>query len=147
LNKLGANVLVETMAVADRVTLTILYPGTSTAEASLQPREHVAGRVVPTCDLDTYFELLDWPCVDFIKMDIEGAESLAIQGCTKVIERCRPMVLIEAHGEVARDGLLALQAGGYHFKRWDVKGNILTVDWSESIGHEHWFAQYGVQQE
>ena len=47
--------------------------------------------LVPTVSLDTYFVTGD---VDFIKMDIEGAEKEALIGATKLIRRCTPVLAI-----------------------------------------------------
>jgi FkbM family methyltransferase len=47
--------------------------------------------VVPTLPLDS----LNIERVDLMKLDIEGAEYLALQGSEKLIERCRPIITTE----------------------------------------------------
>lgn len=39
--------------------------------------------------------LAGWPKIDFIKMDVEGAEEAALSGGAPLIERDRPMLLLE----------------------------------------------------
>ncbi|MCC6612296.1 MAG: FkbM family methyltransferase [Anaerolineae bacterium] len=138
-----ADVRVEPMAVGDRVALMRLQRGRTAMQAHLS--ESTAERlestlIVPVCDLDSYFELLDWPQVDFIKLDIEGTESRAIHGMARLIERFHPILLIETHGEIAREGLLSLQAAGYSFERRSANGQALSIDWGSEIGNEHWLA-------
>jgi hypothetical protein len=38
-----------------------------------------------------------WP--DGVKIDVEGAEGLVLRGMTHLIERRRPWVMLELHGE------------------------------------------------
>ncbi len=49
---------------------------------------------VDTVTLDSFFEQLAWPQVDFIKMDIEGAEPLALQGMKELIRRRANLKLV-----------------------------------------------------
>lgn len=49
--------------------------------------------------MDTLLE--SFPSPDFIKIDIEGAEYMAIQGATRVIEDVRPIFYIEIGNEVS----------------------------------------------
>ena len=43
----------------------------------------------------------------FIKMDIEGAEQVAIAGMTNTIASCRPTLLIELHGRAPAERVLS----------------------------------------
>ncbi|MNI90505.1 hypothetical protein D3C73_1480330 [compost metagenome] len=43
--------------------------------------------------LDTL--LADWPRVDFMKVDVEGAEEAMIHGAASVLERDRPAMVLE----------------------------------------------------
>ncbi|MHB8624631.1 MAG: FkbM family methyltransferase [Aggregatilineales bacterium] len=82
--------------------------------------------------------------VHFIKMDMEGAESKAIRGMTELLKRFHPTLLIETHGEVAREGLKFLCSVGYQLERLDGQGNVKIGDMNiSSIGNEHWLALPG----
>ena len=48
---------------------------------------------------------------DFLKLDVEGYEPFAIQGAAKLIERSRPVILVEQKPITARYGLDYLEAG------------------------------------
>jgi len=47
----------------------------------------------PICRLD---ELVDQE-VDFVKIDVDGYEGLVLEGCARLFDRCRPVVLLEVH--------------------------------------------------
>jgi FkbM family methyltransferase len=51
----------------------------------------------PVVTIDEYCERLGLGRVDFIRMDIEGAEQKALAGAAGVLDRDRPHVLIEIH--------------------------------------------------
>lgn len=51
---------------------------------------------------------------DFIKIDIEGAEYLALQGARRTIEQFRPVICLSTHGEKIREQCLGfLESLGY----------------------------------
>jgi FkbM family methyltransferase len=52
-----------------------------------------AGGSVPTMRIDDY----RFPRVDFVKIDTEGCEVLALRGMRDTLARCKPMLLIEAY--------------------------------------------------
>ena len=49
--------------------------------------------VIQGARLDTL--LADWPRVDFMKVDVEGAEEAMIRGATSILERDRPALVLE----------------------------------------------------
>ena len=51
----------------------------------------------PVVTLDGYCERMGIDRVDFIRMDIEGAEQKALEGAIGIIDRDRPHVLLEIH--------------------------------------------------
>lgn len=137
-------VCLETMAVAEETCLQRLNSSKTSSEAFLDNTSSEANLekkqfIVPTCCLDDYFRLQGWPCVHLVKIDIEGAESRAIAGMEKVINRHRPIFIIESHGEHARSGLLALIRKGYAVSKLDLNGNTEQFDLASwRIGNEHW---------
>jgi FkbM family methyltransferase len=68
------------------------------AENQVNPGAHSitnssAGTVtIETCTIDSVVSDLGLPRVDFIKMDIEGAEINALEGAASTIRRCRPLL-------------------------------------------------------
>jgi FkbM family methyltransferase len=59
---------------------------------------HCSSLVVPTCTLDSFvFENLN-PPPDLIKIDVEGAEALVIQGSLRTLGVYSPHLVIEIHG-------------------------------------------------
>jgi methyltransferase, FkbM family len=52
---------------------------------------------VQTDTLDNWWQENGCPAVTLIKMDVEGAEFFVLQGATKLLTTCRPVILLEAH--------------------------------------------------
>lgn len=76
---------------------------------------------VPTLTLDTL--LLSFPAPDFIKIDIEGAELLALQGATKLMRDIRPIFYVEVGGDVS-DEILKLFSS-HSYAALDEQGRVL----------------------
>ncbi len=107
INGFTARVTVENMAVTDGQTSTIRLhapPHYTTEWSIVRPSSDRRSVEIRATCLDEYFA--HRPKVDFIKMDVEGAEYLALQGGRTVLYRDRPLCLIELHGE---EGQLAAQ--------------------------------------
>ena len=62
-----------------------------------EPGTALRETIVETTTIDKYCEE-NRICPDGIKMDIEGAEGLAIDGCRNIIKKCSPWILLEFHG-------------------------------------------------
>ncbi len=89
LNRL-TNVTVHPVAVSD-VTGTVAFTrGVNLATGSI---EATGDLTVPCVALDD----LQLPLPRAIKMDIEGAESLALCGMTRTLREARPLLVIEGH--------------------------------------------------
>ena len=59
--------------------------------------EHDTGRQVETITLDSFVERHNVQKVDFIKMDIEGAEGAALKGACKIIKNFKPKLAISVY--------------------------------------------------
>lgn len=65
------------------------------ADSVLAPKPSARpGPVVPLTTIDRIVEELELPRVDFIKMDIEGAEERALEGARRTLQRFKPRLAI-----------------------------------------------------
>lgn len=87
---LSANVHAVPVALSDRYQMLSFSAGCGEAGTiSDQGTTHIAAMA-----LDEFLPSL---CVDFIKLDVEGAEIAALNGAKRLIERCRPTLAISAY--------------------------------------------------
>lgn len=116
----GFNATVEVTEAAltdvDGVELTFHSPAGLPMNARIVGAEYAQAEgtvTVAGTRLDTV--LAQWPSVDFIKMDVEGAEEAAISGAWGVIERDRPELVLEfnVHRCADPEGLLRRLSGVY----------------------------------
>lgn len=66
---------------------------------------------VPTLTLDALIDRFGPP--DFVKIDVEGAELLVLEGAPRLLREVRPTVVIEVAGEVAADAAAYFTKAGY----------------------------------
>ena len=135
INNLAERVVVENLAVSDgSASRVFLYEGDPSFEFSLLSRVgHTGGLEVSAVTLDSYFAGKDR--LDFVKMDIEGAEGQAVRGMRHVLHNQRPTCLIEIHGELGMPAFSELISAGYTL--FDLDGHPIShSDLSrESIFH------------
>ncbi|MCL4794582.1 MAG: FkbM family methyltransferase [Bryobacteraceae bacterium] len=96
----GGRVVVVAKGVWHRQdTLELLVdPDNRAADSFVMEREASTGAVrVPLVTIDQLAEDLALARVDFIKMDIEGAETNALRGAAQVMKRHRPRMSISAY--------------------------------------------------
>jgi FkbM family methyltransferase len=110
LNQIG-NVTVLGQAVADAAG-TALFA--AAASPSMGRLDTAAGFEVTVTTVDTLVESGVAPAPHIIKMDIEGAESRALAGARRTLERHRPVLLLSTHGWAQHEGCMSMLRGiGY----------------------------------
>jgi FkbM family methyltransferase len=94
-------------------------------EVTIRAQSQMGGirekQFVPTLTLDRL--LKSFPNPDFIKIDVEGAECMALQGATKIIKDIRPIFYIEV-GELFPKILDVFHQANY--QAFDPQGNPLA---------------------
>ncbi len=134
LNGLSSRVRVEAQAVAgearDRVSL---FPGRNQSSCEWSVMEGMWPRGgtavdVPAISLDAYFP--PSAPLDFVKMDIEGGEALAMVGMRRILRTVKPTILLEFHREAGWPAIEELAAAGYRL--FDLDG----ASFDASIGPE-----------
>jgi len=70
-----------------------------------------------------------------VKIDVEGAERLVLEGATALLDKGRPVLQLEWNrrsidtlGEDRAPVAALLESGGYRFYRPDSAGSLLPVD-------------------
>lgn len=117
------SVRLERLAVADRSGAALLHrldDRALSATASIMPGEGDAGIEVESVSLDDYLARHGGD-LRFAKIDVEGAEELVLAGMAQTLARCRPILLVEVHGEPGSDSpaLGRLAALGYSLSAVD----------------------------
>ena len=136
MNLLDDRVTIENQAVSNRLTSTIsLFEGRndSSSERNIIDRD-TAGKIkeavlrIPATSLDIYFP----PSIgiDFVKMDIEAAEELALSGMRRIPRESRPLVLVEFHNPEAWAARIELTNAGYQL--YDVEHSCWIDQTSDS---------------
>jgi len=136
INHLDDRVTIENQAVSNGLTSTVsLFEGRndSSCEWNIIGRD-TAGKMkeavlqIPATSLDIYFP--PSIAIDFIKMDIEGAEELALSGMHRILRESRPLVLVEFHNPEAWAARIELTNAGYQL--YDVEHSSWIDQTSES---------------
>jgi FkbM family methyltransferase len=124
----ATNAAVHAAAVWDKAGSTVFKLTDNTLLSRVDAQQPPEGTVwteqreVPLVRLDDLCDQEKWPRVDFVKMDIEGAEENAIRGATEIIKRFKPKWSISSYhtdfvGEKQHPKLKALlQSFGYTVK-------------------------------
>jgi FkbM family methyltransferase len=124
------NVVAENCALmsrTERIELRSATPGAITWVASVKIDQNsaVESQSVEAVTLDEYVQEKGIAKVDFLKIDVEGAEASVLEGATNVLNRDKPILLIEMH-ELSRfmdkhPAILKLRDHNYHLRSLGVR--------------------------
>jgi FkbM family methyltransferase len=124
------NVVLESKAVADRTGPVSLSQKGKEPLSTVESIVSGPGITVQAVALDDYFDGRR-DRIDFIKVDVEGAESLVLEGMHNVLSRDRPILLVELHGfnttGERHPALLRLREAGYAVSFVDKAGYLAHV--------------------
>jgi len=118
-----SNVVLENKAVSDTVQTRKLYrSGHSSAASRLHNPDNWAPVQVSTITLDSYLTGRD-RCIDFIKMDAEGAEASVVRGADEVLRKSPHVKIvtefspntIKSYGDDPSEYLYMLVSCGFSF--------------------------------
>jgi FkbM family methyltransferase len=137
-----AQVRLRHQALSDRAGTAKLYHHLDQENSfSLGSGKGVAFEEVATDTLDRVAEEENLPRVDFIKLDVEGAEELVLRGAESIIERWRPRILFELNPEAAArlslspDGVCrVLTEHGYRFHTLE-EGELMPIERPQQFGN------------
>jgi FkbM family methyltransferase len=111
-------VIVENLAVTDGAAeMVTLHPGRGRASqewnvtgVDLEGRPTPRELDVPAVSLDAYFA--NRP-LDFVKLDVEGAEALVLRGMRRLLREGGPTIVVEFHTPEGWEGRSELLDAGY----------------------------------
>jgi hypothetical protein len=129
-NQLG-NVKTLDVALSDAPGTVRLYHDIDATRNSLGPTRMEAGEfeAVRSITLDAAVRDLQISHVDFLKIDVEGAEPLVLRGATQTIERFKTAILFEINAP-------AMKALGFgHDKTWTILNGYGYAFYSLESGH------------
>jgi FkbM family methyltransferase len=123
-------------AVSDEVGVLKLYEGShSTTWSSIQSDHSKTAIESPMVTLDAIFAGVR---INFIKIDVEGAEALVLRGAQNVIGENRPAILVEFHNEKAWAGAHLLW--DLNYRLFDLHGHELRIRSSPADAYCHCLA-------
>jgi FkbM family methyltransferase len=132
------NVLAFPTALTDRTGRAVLYHHSAVGSDALAKDStfdtDAYGQEIETDSLDDVLQRTSVGRVDVIKMDVQGAEELAMRGANEIIRSMRPVIMFEFHPEGAMSlGLQPegawnfLKGHGYHFFNVEQEGTSIRL--------------------
>ena len=117
LNKVSNNVIVVKAAANSKSGKVNLYVADESGRSSLEPGEHFLNIVkVDAVTIDELVHSLNLYSVDYIKVDVEGAELEVINGARGTIRRFKPTLVIETDTHKADKIFRLLEPLNYEFR-------------------------------
>ena len=119
------NVVINHMAVSDHDGVIDVFKGVTSFEFNIVGHD-VRGNISPvecqiqSTTLDSY--MAGKGRLDFVKIDVEGAEHLVLKGMQECLKKLRPIMLVEFHDETGWEGRHFLGDTGYRLK------SVLRID-------------------
>jgi FkbM family methyltransferase len=134
------NITIVSKAVSNQSGTTQFAISHDGAMNSLKQTDHPMQKfkewqTVEMTTLDTFIEDAGIDKVDFIKIDVEGAENLAFEGAKKLLSSDNKMTILfeacdansESFGYSARDLLTSIKSMGFYIYYLDRKGQLIEV--------------------
>jgi len=90
------NVTVVNKAVSDRVDIVQFHRHENSTMGGISSDGEMS---VPSTSLDEWLEHSEIPPPNCIKIDVEGAECLVLEGAQKILSTYRPTIFLSTHGE------------------------------------------------
>jgi FkbM family methyltransferase len=123
------------------ITRFFIPPGEIPTEASLELQNKSARKGGTHINIES--TTLDTVCaqetVDFIKIDVEGAEHKVLQGARQLLARCRPTILLEHHANCPPHGIESvLKPYGYLFYGITEDGTLVPIEHLRHGIREHY---------
>jgi FkbM family methyltransferase len=126
LNKIN-NIIIEPVAVSNKNEEISFFKHSETYKGNILNKESdtLDNIKVVSITIDQYTETSkQYP--DFIKMDVEGAESMVLTGMAKLLETKKPILFIALHNEeVTKECSLILKK--YKYEIFDLEGNAIDL--------------------
>lgn len=121
------NCTVVEKAISDRAGAASLHMGFGDTAASLID-DGQSSIEVKTTTVDLLVDELGLQRVDFIKLDVEGAEMMALRGAERTLRRFGPGLAVEAADPVLFQEIRAFLTGlGYEFCVFDGQGGLKSI--------------------
>ena len=150
----ASNVRVLPAALADRVGEATFHASVSTIGSSLVARTDIPQRATLTVATTTIDEVLAGRSLDrlVIKLDLEGAEPLALLGATESVTRASSVALfVEIHplvleraGSSGAELVARLRSLGLHVVHVDRAGGVHEIDDANSLQKANLYASRGI---
>lgn len=152
------NITAANQAVSDRSGAGLLFrsgQGNDRHSMFRNPRSVLQqeGTAVRTTTLDDFLEAEGWPAVRLVKMDIEGAEPLALSGMNRLLERSAELaMLVEfapeslmAAGHSPPEVLRLLAEAGFEIGRVRANGDVQRIPATSFASYSREIEDKGVE--